>query len=623
MALLIRAIGLVVISATGVAVVSPHSALPVATANDNRLAAGVLRGDTLRIHLVVSMARWYPEAPDGPFVEAPVFSEKGKGPSIPGPLIRVPAGTTIVATVTNELADSTLWMHGMLTRPAQTTDSIAIRPREAQTLTFNAGAPGTYFYFAKAGSVDWDVREREQLSGAFVVDPPNARTNDRILMINIWGEPVDSINFDNAVMINGKSWPHTERFSANIGDTLHWRVINASIRPHPMHLHGFYFRVDSRGTYLADTAFIGDKRPHVVTHHMPPGSTMELKWSPSRPGNWLFHCHFTPHVDEGARLGFRSDHGDMHGEMHGEMHGDMSPMKHMAGLVVGISVKDPKRAYRPEKSTLPTRRLRLYAHERPPTGSSRLVTSYVLQRGPKSPAKDSVERPGQLILLTQNQPTAITIVNRLHAATSVHWHGIELESYNDGVAGWSGADKSVAPMIAPKDSFVAHLILPRAGTFIYHTHLNDIEQISSGAYGPIVVLEPGKKFDPETDHAFTIGWRGPQSPPNFRIDMNGDSAPPPMTFAYGKTHRLRIVNIGAAAIFNFILRQDTTVMSWRPVAKDGYDLPESERKVVPARKPISTGETFDVEWMPPAKGEYTLAAWNRGKIFASQKIVVR
>ena len=40
---------------------------------------------------------------------------------------------------------------------------------------------------------------------------------------------------------------------------------------------------------------------------------------------------------------------------------------------------------------------------------------------------------------------------------------------------------------------VAHLTLKRAGTFIYHTHLNDLYQISTGLYGPIIVLEPGQR----------------------------------------------------------------------------------------------------------------------------------
>ncbi len=240
-----RTLALVTAVAGSLAFTIAKSALPVVAANDNRIPAGIVKNDTLRIHLVVRMARWYPEAADGAFVDLPVFSEEGKAPSIPGPLIRVREGTTIVASVRNELTDSTLWVHGLASRPAAD-DSTAIKPGAAQTFTFKAGVPGTYFYYAKAGTVNYDVREREQLSGAFVVDPRGARVNDRILMINIYGEPVDSTTYDNALAINGKSWPFTERMSANIGDTVHWRVINASIRSHPMHLHGFYFRLEPR-----------------------------------------------------------------------------------------------------------------------------------------------------------------------------------------------------------------------------------------------------------------------------------------------------------------------------------------------------------------------------------------
>ena len=34
---------------------------------------------------------------------------------------------------------------------------------------------------------------------------------------------------------------------------------------------------------------------------------------------------------------------------------------------------------------------------------------------------------------------SIMVVNHLTEPTAVHWHGIELESYFDGVAGFSGA----------------------------------------------------------------------------------------------------------------------------------------------------------------------------------------
>jgi manganese oxidase len=587
--------------------------LPLVQPNDNRTPAGSLSQDTLRIHLVVKMARWYPEAAIGPFIDVPTFTEEGKTPSIPGPLIRVKEGTTIVASVRNELDDSTLWISGLDSRPAKA-DSTAIRPGESHSFTFRTGAPGTYLYFAKAGSVDWNKREREQLSGAFVVDALGARTDDRILMINIWGEPVDSTTYDNALAINGKSWPNTERMTANLGDSVRWRVINGSIRPHPMHLHGFYYRIESRGTFLADTVIPANKRRLEVTEEMRPGGTMMITWSPNRPGNWLFHCHFVFHVNEGARLGFRSTPGDVHDSMH-----DADPMQHMSGLVVGITVSDTAHAFKREVAGR-TRKLRMYADERHARGVTPYEMSYVLQRDGRAPALDSIEPAGRIIVLTQHEPVQITVVNRTHASTSVHWHGIELESFSDGVAGWSGAMSNVAPMIAPGDSFVAHLTVPRAGTFIYHTHLNDVEQLTSGAYGPILVLEPGKKYDPSTDHTFTLGWLG--AAPS-KLLVNGDSIPAPVTMRYGKPNRLRFVNIGAAGAFMFSLLKDTSAVTWRPLAKDGADLPVAVQVDGPARRRLTTGETFDAEWLPPAKGFYSITVRSGAKIWVTQKIEVR
>lgn len=593
-----------------------YESAPPATvsANDNRSPAGIVSNDTLRISLVVRVARWYPEADDGLFVDVPAFTEEGKSPSIPGPLIRVREGTTIVATVANELSDSTIWMHGLVTRPGKD-DSTAVKPGARHTFTFKSGRPGTYFYYATTGVIDRTQGEREQLAGALVVDSAKGSPEDRILMINIWSRPRGSAQNDQAVAINGKSWPFTERFNVNLGDSLRWRVINASNRGHPMHLHGFYFHVNSRGGLVADTALGLDQREFVVTRHMVPRTTMGIAWSPNRPGNWLFHCHFTTHVFEGARLGYSPPKGDVHH--------DADPMKHMAGLVIGITVDDPQRRYRPLKPLLPMRRLRMYVQDRPASAKTPLATSYILQRDSKPPAPDSIERGGRVIVLTRGQPTRVTILNRAHAATSVHWHGIELESYSDGVAGWSGAPSSLAPMIAPNDSFIADLLLPRTGTFIYHTHLNDMEQVTSGAYGPIVVLDPAERYDPETDHTITAGWEGIGRFPELRIALNGYTSPPPMVLSHGRTHRLRFVNIGAAARFNFILRRDTTMVTWRPLAKDGFDLPTAARAQRPASQLISTGETFDAEWTPRRKGEYNLTAVNSGRVYAKMKLIVR
>ena len=567
---------------------------PTVHPNDNRAPAGELRHGVLTIRLVVRMARWYPEAKDGPFTDVTAFAEEGHAPQVPGPLIRVPTGTTIVATVRNALADSTIYVHGLTTKPAATNDSVAVPPGETRTVRFAAGSAGTYLYWATLGTIDYDIREREQLTGAFVIDAVGARTDDRIFVMDIWGEPRDSVTYPNALAINGKSWPYTERITATVGDSLRWRIINGTSRNHPMHLHGFYFRVESHGTFLRDSVLPAEEPRVVVTEDMSPGETMRMAWQASRPGNWLFHCHITFHVvSPDARLEPHARQDDMHA---------LDPGKHMAGLVLGITVRPGRGWVEPARAN--PRRLHLFVNEAPSRSYAPRRLGFVLQSGDTPPAADSVEIPGSTLILTQNEPTDVTVVNRLAEATAIHWHGIELESFSDGVAGWSGLSARLAPIIAARDSFTARLTLPRAGTFMYHTHLNDVEQLTSGLYGAIVVLEPGRRFDPNTDHVFVVGWDGPQTP--ARLVVNGDSTAPPLELAAGVPHRLRFVNIGPAQRVVFAARRDSTVLTWRPLAKDGENLPASLAVVGPARKRIAVGETYDVEFTPPAPGEYLL-----------------
>ena len=576
--------------------------------NDNRRPAGSLRGGVLALQLEVRTGVWYPEGPQGDSVVAPVFAEKGKAPQVPGPLIRVPTGTTIEATVTNTLPDSTITLLGFVTRPAAQHDSIRIPPGETRAIRFAAGAPGTYLYYASVVARD-SLVERQQLAGALVVDSLGARPDDRIFVINIWGDVKqgDSTVYRNALAINGLSWPHTERIPATVGDTLRWRWINASARDHPMHLHGFYFRIEGTGNGLRDSAYAGDRRLLAVTHSMEPGTTMQIAWGPDRPGNWLFHCHIGFHVVPDARLNPPP-----------HQHADRSahdPAVHMAGLILGIEVK-PSRGWK-EPERVGTRALRLYVQEGTKRFSAPRALGFVLQRDQRPPAADSVEIPGTTLVLSQNQPTDVTVINRLKETAAIHWHGIELESYSDGVPGWSGAMQRLAPSIAPGDSFTARLTLPRAGTFIYHTHMNDIEQITSGLYGAIVVLPPGERFDSTRDHVFVAGWDG-----LTRTLVNGDSTPPPLELAAGVAHRFRFVGIGAATGGRFAIRRDSSLVRWRAVARDGADLPPSQATLRPAHQYVGVGETFDFEWIPEP-GEYSLTAGNLRRPFMRRNLVVR
>lgn len=583
--------------------------LPAVMPNDNRVPAGYLLRDTLHLSLVVGMATWRPEAPDGSTIDVAAFAEAGKPFQVPGPLIRVREGTVLDIQIRNLLPDSTLTIGGLGTRPMSPNDTLVLAPGGSTRVRFLAGAPGSYFYYATAGAESED-REREQLAGAFVVDSAGSPADERIFMINIWSMPLDTIRFSNALAINGRSFPWNERITTSVGDTLRWRVINASLRFHPMHLHGFYYRVTASGSLFADTVLAPGESRDIVTQNMAPGATMSMVWSPDRPGNWLFHCHISFHVTaEDATLNppaldgphrFSNDIGH-----------------HMGGLVLAISVK-PTPNWQPPRSTNP-RTIRLLVQEGPKRLKAPRALGFVMQRDTIAPANDSTEIPGSVLVLTRGEPTEISVVNHLQEPTSVHWHGIELESYWDGVVGWSGDSGNVAQRIEPGDSFVAHLRLPRAGTFMYHTHLNDFEQFTSGLYGAIVVLEPGQKFDPATDHVFVVGWDGPEDPPDLIV--NGTAKPEPLELAAGRNHRLRFINIGLAVRLWVSVTRDSTVQRWRHVAKDGAEFPRGREG--PARLLIAVGETSDAVFHPRTPGVYHLEWRNSdGDLKLEQELVV-
>ena len=119
-----------------------------------------------------------------------------------------------------------------------------------------------------------------------------------MFVLGSWtGTPADSNSFAADLrVINGLSWPHTERVTYTARDTIRWRWVNPTDSPHPMHLHGFYFNVTNRGSWAADTALAKADVPQVVTELPVPGGTFAMTWVPEEPGNWLMHCHVAYHT---------------------------------------------------------------------------------------------------------------------------------------------------------------------------------------------------------------------------------------------------------------------------------------------------------------------------------------
>jgi FtsP/CotA-like multicopper oxidase with cupredoxin domain len=228
------------------------------------------------------------------------------------------------------------------------------------------------------------------------------------------------------------------------------------------------------------------------------------------------------------------------------------------------------------------------------------------------PRTDTRKKPGLLgppIVLFRGEPTEIEVKNQSGHDTSIHWHGMELESYYDGVAGWTGSGQQITPPVAPGTSFVARMTPPRAGTFIYHSHSHDETQLVNGLYGPLIVLEPGQKYDPEHDKTFVFGL-GRFSALGPMLLINGTPEPFPAKFQAGVAYRLRLINI-TNNISNLRVRLvgNDVALQWKVIAKDGADLPPAQLKSSVADMTITVGETYDVEYQADHPGNADLQIW--------------
>ena len=570
-----------------------------------------MRDGVLNLDMEIVVGNWHLLGDKNTPGQVPAFAERGKAPSIPGPLLRVPVGTSIHVTITNPL-ETTIVIHGLDDRFDGEVDQWDVPSGETREVQFTADVAGTYFYWAAPAGVSMSERafEYSQLSGALVIEDSAQLAHDRILIIGSWtdtrlpdGEPDPGREF---LVINGRPWPHTERLTYAMGDSVRWRVINAAHSIHSMHLHGFYYRIDARGDLTRDTLYWPSEQRMAVTERIAPGTTMRVVWSPDRPGGWIFHCHMSEHVIPNPTMDERlSEEQRLHPlyrENQADHNGDNHAVEGMGGLLMAIYIEPPE-GWVPNE---PKRReMRLFIQTDTASGGlSGRKFGYVLQEGDREPARDSVLIPGSPLILQKGEPTAILVINRTDEPSQVHWHGLEIESYFDGVAGASGYPGRLTPAIAPGDSFEIRITPPRAGTFMYHTHLNDLRQQGSGLYGAFIVLED-ETWNPDTDRFFVFG----ESP--FRDDeipiLNGANPPDPIGLKVDTTYRLRFMDIVLNRP-NTVLRllQDGFPAVWTPVAKDGFDLPPTQVRPRPAEQRLAVGETRDFEFTPTRAGEMHL-----------------
>jgi len=84
--------------------------------------------------------------------------------------------------------------------------------------------------------------------------------------------------------------------------------------------------------------------------------------------------------------------------------------------------------------------------------------------------------PGPTLRLTEGKPVSIEVTNATNSAELVHWHGLAIDSHNDG------AMEEGSPMIEPGKSLRYNFTPRPSGTRWYHTHAVAGADLTLGTY---------------------------------------------------------------------------------------------------------------------------------------------
>lgn len=195
--------------------------------------------------------------------------------------------------------------------------------------------------------------------------------------------------------------------------------------------------------------------------------------------------------------------------------------------------------------------------------------------------------PAPVIRVTEGDHVRVKLVNKLPEPTTIHWHGMHLPNAMDGVPGIT------QDAVNPGQSFTYDFVAGHPGTYMYHSHFDDMKQIGSGMYGAFIIDPKDPKSQPRYEHDYTMMIGGFQlNASDEEKDywtLNGRSYPdtPPIEVKKGETVRIRLLNIDTMDVHTMHLHG----MDFQVVAKDGHPVaqPQTMNTVL-----IGPGETYDI-----------------------------
>jgi len=197
---------------------------------------------------------------------------------------------------------------GLLTRPVPRT-GIPLHPAERVDIVidFSEYGPGEELvlyntdpesgggtsavmrFDVEGGAVSEEFRVPRRLRDPDPLPAPNARRT--------WNLALGTA----AWQINGLGYdPNRIDARPRLGSTEVWTFVNNSNRVHPMHLHGFLFRMIGRSS---GPVALADKLGWKDTVGVLPNETVSvLAWFAPYSGKYVFHCHALEHADKAMML---------------------------------------------------------------------------------------------------------------------------------------------------------------------------------------------------------------------------------------------------------------------------------------------------------------------------------
>ncbi len=215
---------------------------------------------------------------------------------------------------------------------------------------------------------------------------------------------------------------------------------------------------------------------------------------------------------------------------------------------------------------------------------------------------------GPTIEAVEGDQLRIYVTNRLDAPTTVHWHGIFLPSGMDGVGGVS------QKAIQPGETFKYEFTLKQHGTYMYHSHHDEMTQMQLGMMG-LFIIHPKNPTTPPPDRDYAMmlsEWKievGASRPdPNEMTDfnvftMNGRSFPgtAPLLAKKGERVRIRIGNLSTMSHHAIHLHG----YYFKIIATDGGEIPAAGQWPETTVH-MPTGSTRTIEFIADAPGDWVM-----------------